>query len=310
MADLTKFMRLLQLISALRRPSGADKLRFCRQHDLSPRTFDRHIAMLREAGFSIQSHQGKYKVHSAQHFHVEDYLHFTLEETEVIREAMEHMNSDHPLGKSIWDKLYLMADLYGPAEQFHYLSFPGKVRCIREAMESGKRVILKKYWGAEHDKPEDREIEPVALLQYHQYVEAYDVDRQDMRMFRLSRAESVQSSKKKQTHQAHHKARKTDPFLRTGPAFQVVLKLSPRARNLLLDEVEISPDQLTQLSNGWWQFTGEMRGLEGIGRFILGLPKEIDIQAPEALKSYVKQQWTLATEPHEHTPSTPPQSPI
>lgn len=298
MADLTKFMRLLQLISALRRPSGADKIRFCQQHDLSPRTFDRHIAMLREAGFSIQSHQGKYKVHSAQHFHIEDYLHFTLEETEVIREAMEHMDSDHPLGKSIWDKLYLMADLFGPSEQFHYLSFPGKVRCIREAMETQRRVILKKYWGAEHDKPEDREIEPVALLQYHQYVEAFDVDRQEMRMFRLSRAESVQISRKKQTHQVRHKARKTDPFLLTGQAFEVVLELSPRARNLLLDEVEISPDQLRPLPNGWWSFTGEMRGVEGIGRFILGLSNEVVVQSPEALKTYVRQQCEMAAIHH------------
>jgi predicted DNA-binding transcriptional regulator YafY len=309
MADLTKFMRLLQLISALRRPSGADKQRFCQQHDLSPRTFDRHIAMLREAGFSIQSQQGKYKVHSAQHFHVEDYLHFTLEETEVIREAMEHMDSDHPLGKSIWDKLYLMADLFGPSEQFHYLSFPGKVRCIREAMETQRRVILKKYWGAEHDKPEDREIEPVALLQYHQYVEAFDVDRQEMRMFRLSRAESVQISRKKQTHQSRHKARKTDPFLLTGPAFQVVLELSPRARNLLLDEVEISPDQLRPLTNGWWSFTGEMRGVEGIGRFILGLSNEVVVQSPEALKTYVRQQCEMAAI-HHGMPKETPQSPI
>lgn len=293
MADLTKFLRLLQLISALRRPSGADKLRFCSQHDLSPRTFDRHIALLREAGFSIHSSQGKYKVHSAQHFHIEDFLHFTLEETEVIREAMEHMNSDHPLAKSIWDKLYLMADLHGPSERFHYLSFPGKVRGIREAMKGQKRIILKKYWGAEHDQPEDREIEPVALLQYHQYVEAFDVDRQEMRMFRLSRAEAVQLSKKKQTFQHLHKPRKTDPFLLTGQPFQVDILLSPRARNLLLDEVEISSDQLTHLPNGWWQFTGEMRGLEGIGRFILGLPQEVVIQAPEALKNYVQQQARL-----------------
>lgn len=290
MSELNKLLRTFQLLNQLQRKQGCDKESFSTAHGISTRTFDRYIRLLRTAGFSIIFHRGRYFLQSAssQNLH-DEYLHFSLDEAGLLQKAMELLGDNSPLAISVCKKLNFLTDSEKPQKGDRFLTLPGKIRAIREAIRTGRRVKLKNYQPADADKPIDREIEPAEFLHYHQYVEAFDPGKMEMRMFRISRAESVQLLRKKQKFRHLHTVRPTDPFLLTGQPFDVELLMSNRARILLLDEVELNENyQWKRIGENQWLFSGEMRAFEGIGRFILGLPGEIQILKPEGLQQYVQ----------------------
>src|SRR5690606_36217716 len=135
------------------------------------------------------------------------------------------------------------------------------------------RVKLKNYQPADADKPIDREIEPAESLHYHQYVEAFDPGKMEMRMFRISRAESVQLLRKKQKFRHLHTVRPTDPFLLTGQPFDV-----ERNEN----------NRCIPFGENHRLYSGVMLAFDGIDRFIHVLPVEIQILNPVGLQQYVQ----------------------
>jgi hypothetical protein len=68
----------------------------------------------------------------------------------------------------------------------------------------------------------------------------------------------------------------------------VVLMLSLRAYNLLIEEYPLAEQYITSTDDNSWQFKAKVCGFEGIGRFCMGLSDEIKIVEPETLKQYIK----------------------
>ncbi|PSR02132.1 MAG: hypothetical protein BRD50_07625 [Bacteroidetes bacterium SW_11_45_7] len=68
------------------------------------------------------------------------------------------------------------------------------------------------------------------------------------------------------------------------PVAEVHLKLSPRAANLLKEEFPAA--------TAIWR--GEVKGFEGVGRFVLGFPGEVEALAPQRLIDYLHEKRSLA----------------
>jgi proteasome accessory factor C len=81
-----------------------------------------------------------------------------------------------------------------------------------------------------------------------------------------------------------------DVFGLTGDAWMdVKLKLSPLAYNLLVEEFPLAKQFAKRRKEGTF-FVGPVRHWKGIGRFVLGLPGEIEVIAPEELRAYLKER--------------------
>ncbi|MCB0585278.1 MAG: WYL domain-containing protein, partial [Phaeodactylibacter sp.] len=131
-------------------------------------------------------------------------------------------------------------------------------------------------------------LEPVEFMQGYTYLWAYDLDKQGYRQFKLDRIGEVEVLDDPVT--GEHESHALDLFGWTGPAWLPVrLRLSSYAQNLLLEEY---PDArpFVRTFKGQAIFDGMVRDWRGIGRFVLGLPGEVEVVEPEAFRAYLRER--------------------
>ena len=73
----------------------------------------------------------------------------------------------------------------------------------------------------------------------------------------------------------------------------VKLRMHLIAKNLLLEEYPLAEKEVYQDADGIWYYEGDVRGMDGVGRFVLGLPAYIDVLEGEALKEYLSEQTAI-----------------
>ena len=73
------------------------------------------------------------------------------------------------------------------------------------------------------------------------------------------------------------------------PVETVRLRLTLRAKNLLAEEFPLAGLQVARDKNGWY-WEGGVNALEGVGRFVLGLPREVSIEKGRKLREWVKEE--------------------
>ena len=60
------------------------------------------------------------------------------------------------------------------------------------------------------------------------------------------------------------------------PIEYVKLKLAFRAKNLMVEEFPVTEYEVYQVKRNWF-WEGDVNAIEGIGRFVMGLAKEITV---------------------------------
>ena len=86
-----------------------------------------------------------------------------------------------------------------------------------------------------------------------------------------------------------------DMFGMTGPVWlPVALRLTARAYRLLVEEHAaarsyVLPDPVPASDLGY-RFRGEVRSYLGIGRFVLGLPTEIEVVEPTTFRAFLREK--------------------
>jgi hypothetical protein len=63
----------------------------------------------------------------------------------------------------------------------------------------------------------------------------------------------------------------------SAPRYSVTILLTLRARNLMIEEFPLSRKHIRWYAKRMWRFHAQVCALEGIGRFVLGLPEDVQI---------------------------------
>jgi hypothetical protein len=66
----------------------------------------------------------------------------------------------------------------------------------------------------------------------------------------------------------------------------VTLKMTLKAKNLLIEEYPLSSKYISYDGKSWW-FKGNVKDLAGVGRFVIGLADQIDVIDSPALINYL-----------------------
>lgn len=87
-----------------------------------------------------------------------------------------------------------------------------------------------------------------------------------------------------------HERRPIDSFRMSGngyPIEHIKLKLTLRAKDLLTEEYPVTETEVYQVKRTWlWE--GDVNAFEGIGRFVLGLHREVAIREGAKLRAWVR----------------------
>lgn len=272
MAPQAKLLRLLKIISLLSGKQRYTIRKLAEIIEINERSIYRYLKLLEVAGFIIdKDFHGNYFIHQS----LEAKIHpvFTADELVLMRQ-IAGVNK-HPLMGSILQKLYESSELPPVKEMIAKARLSQLVDNLKQCISAKRQVLIKHYHSAESGNISDRLIEPLSIESDFSTLSAFDVNAQITKLFKLERMGQLIPLDQFWKFEEHHEKLERDIFGMSGKSsFWVKLEISLRAYNLLREEYPATIDHLIKEDDSFF-FFGPVRGYEGIGRFILGLPGEI-----------------------------------
>lgn len=284
MNDHQKLWRLFRLLRILSQPPYRTVKQLASMLECSTKTVYRYLSFLEEVGYQIdKKSDDRYFMHMEVPKELQSLV--DVEEAGYLQDLLWQTPAGHPLRDRLLHKLneqYLLRPL---VQSLHNFRAYDHIKLLSEAIERGIQVQVENYFSAESGL-RTRCVEPVEFLQEYTYVWVFDLDKADYRQLKVERIGSITLLEHKATKK--HLSRATDLFGWTGDELKnVKLKLSRLAHRLLLEEFPESRPYMHTEEQQWF-FDGYARDWRGIGRFILGLPGEIEVLEPTALRDYLR----------------------
>lgn len=289
--DQPKIERLLRLMKMM---SGninytidelADKL------GTSYRSIYRYIDTFKESGFVVEKlHGNVYKLGKMPRTYVDlkNLIYFSEEEAYIVNSLINSLDSTNMLKTNLKKKLSAVYNSTSIVNYVQKKELAEHIELLGQAIREKKRVILKSYESSHSHEVSDRFIEPFEFTTNCIDVWGYDLEKKENRVFKISRIGRVSLLDDSWCNEERHEKSKTDCFrISSFEQSRVKLELSIMAKNLLIEEYPLAEKDIRKEGDKWILET-MVSGMEGVGRFFLGLAHEIKILESDELKEYTR----------------------
>lgn len=289
--DQPKIERLLRLMKMM---SGninytidelADKL------GTSYRSIYRYIETFKESGFVVEKlHSNVYKLGKMPRTYVDlkSLIYFSEEEAYIVNSLINSLDSTNMLKTNLKKKLSAVYNSTSIVNYVQKKELAEHIELLGQAIREKKRVILKSYESSHSHEVSDRFIEPFEFTTNCIDVWGYDLEKKENRVFKISRIGRVSLLDDSWCNEERHEKSKTDCFrISSFAQSRVKLELSIMAKNLLIEEYPLAEKDIRKEGDKWILET-MVSGMEGVGRFFLGLAHEIKILESDELKEYTR----------------------
>ena len=258
--------------------------------ETSYRSIYRYIDTFKEVGFAVEKiHGNVYRlVKMPSPFKdISKLVYFSDEEARILCSLIENLDSTNALKHSLYKKLAAIYDLTSIREFTGSKSNAGCIQALGNAMEEKKKVVLKNYASANSGEVRDRRVEPFGFTNNHLEVWAYDCEKEDCRLFKITRIDWVDILTENWSHEGKHHRKTIDAFhMCSDGSIPVKFELSLRAKSLLLEEFPLAEEGLRE-KDGKWFYEGTVGRLEGVGRFCIGLAGDVKVKDSPELEAYI-----------------------
>ena len=286
---IERMLRMMQLLSSNTKYT-LDEL--ARKLDLSKRSLFRYIDTFKNAGFAVQRiDEGVYKMttYNKEFSDLSQLVYFSEEEAIVISHLIENLDGTNALKAGLKQKL---AAVYDATSISDYIDNKGKseeIETLANAVKGKKQVALTGYASSHSGKDKDYIVEPYKFTKDFVDIIAFDTATGVNKVFKISRVKDVRMLEGWQFEDKHEE-QPIDSFRMSGsPLEHVRLKLTLRAKNLLTEEYPVTGVEVTQVKRSWF-WEGDVNSLEGIGRFVLGLPQDVSVEEGPRLKAWLAEK--------------------
>ena len=282
-----KILRVLQLISLLKK-EPAKSIRFLSGIlESTDRTVYRYLDLVKELGFELQKDQNnKFLIIGNDDFET---VSFSNEEASLLRDLVLSTGKESKLKDTLLKKIYLQSELAIQGNQILRANIGKMVTKINTAIKENKRILLKSYHSINTQKISDRVIEPISLTDNYNSICGFEIETKTNKYYNLERITEVILLNEQQEFQKLHQLDKMDVFgfsKLNGKRFRVELTLTLKAYILLKEEYPkigkyIKKDKNSDIYN----LKIEVNNPKPITRFILGLKEDIAVTGS---KSFLK----------------------
>lgn len=164
---------------------------------------------------------------------------------------------------------------------------------VYEARNSKKRVLLKEY--TSHTGVGDHEVEVFKVFPESKCILAYDTKSRDVRLFKSTRWKDARITDKNCTQSSVSAKRDLQPdifgfvFDPSKTSFKVDVALTNYGAILLREEYPASEGAISASGKRDfpWTLSTEVNTLDGVARFVRGLPNECHVDPDSVLASYL-----------------------
>ncbi len=311
---ITRILRLIVLLSG-NRIFTVDEL--AKELQTSQRTIYRYIDTFKEAGFAVEKVDDyKYRLVSigkgVKDLH--NIVYFSPEEAFIVNRLIDSLDPSNSLKRELKKKLSAIYDKTSIAEFTDRPSSAKKVQTLVEAIQDKMAVRLIDYSSSNSGKTADHLVEPFEMTSNYAGVWAYDLTDKKNKRFIVLRMGDVEKTKTPWAYSLDHHSLPMDVFRFHGEnEYHVVLRLNTLAKNLLIEEYPLAEkglyaqdgsmmEQVVVLQDAFelpshdmenedeefWIWDGMVRGLDGVGRFVMGLEGNIEVMEGDELIEYLK----------------------
>lgn len=289
--DQPKIERLLRLMKMMagNRNYTVDEL--ADRLGISYRSIYRYIDTFKDSGFVVEKlHSNVYRLGKMPKGFVDlkNLIYFSEEEAYIINSLINGLDSTNLLKTNLKKKL---SAVYNSTSIINYVQRPElseHVELLGEAMRGKKKVILKAYESSHSKETSDRFIEPFEFTTNCIDIWGYDLEKKQNRVFKISRIGKVCLLDDDWTREDKHEKSRTDCFrISSFSQTPVKLELSIMAKNLLLEEYPLAEQDIRREGDKWILET-LVSGMEGVGRFVIGLAHEVKVIDSPELERYIQ----------------------
>ncbi len=267
--------------------------------DTSERNVYRYFNKIESAGFYID----RSDKHGKRRYRLSDFdsnnasirklLHFSDEELTLLFNMLDDFEATTPVKENLIKKLHTIYNVkvLNRREKRGDLN---KIKSIGEAIEKKLAIAIKNYRSSHSKTISDRIVEPFEFLEDYAGVWCYDIADNRNKQFRISRMGNVELTNRKWKFEQSHNTPFVDAFRMSAQCAigTVEATLSLKAYNLICEEFPLTHEFIIQKGNQYL-LNIPIADFHGIGRFILGLPGEIEVLGPEEFKVFLKNKITL-----------------
>lgn len=293
MAEDKSVLRILSLLSLLHRDMYWSVDRLAQRFGTTKRTIYRDLKDLEQMHYVlVKDDQNMYKIASGPQtgwmpeFDPDEYIY--------LRAHVAAIKPDHPLRNSILQKINenIQVPMIGGMVARQWTN--NILEIIQEAMHDKVCVKLVDYYSLRSDTVSDRIIEPVRFIRGMRYVLGIERDSQQVRQYKIDRMGGAVKLKMKIIHQPDFSTWGVDDFYMNGyRSTKVILGLTQRAASLLCEEYGVKQESLIKQEHKLFPYRYEapVYGMEGVGRFVMGLIDQVKVYGPERLKTYLRKKY-------------------
>jgi proteasome accessory factor C len=288
-AKLDRMLRMLMFIAGF----GKSLKDISDHFEISERTVYRYLDTFRNSGFIISQKNAYYNVdkQSPSLKALNDLLHFTEEEAYILEKAIHSIDDTNLFKTNLIKKLYSVYDFERLPASIIKHENAGKVHNIINGIKDKRQIILRQYSSANSSIIRDRLVEAFGFTTNYISVWCYEPESKKNKLFKTSRIGSVTIIDKSWQFESEHKEGLIDVFrISTYEKIPVKFELSLRAQNLLIEEYPLTEKYIRKIDESLYLFDGWVCNLEGVARFIMGLPCEVRIISPNSLKQHIKEK--------------------
>ncbi len=293
MADQAKFQKMLEILLVLDCRYGRPIHEIAERFGISERTVYRYMDTFKQVGFVIENNSGFFKINKEESTSqdISQLLHFTEEEAFILSKAIHAIEDGSELKGKLAKKLYSLYDFDRVIYAITRKEETENIFNLIQAIKQQRQVVLKAYKSGHGKDIRDRVVEPIDFTVNYLGVWCYDTEDRCNKIFKTSRIQEVVVLDEGWQFKPEHQKGIMDIFrMQSFEPVPIQLKLSILACNLLQEEFPLSEKYIKPLGKNSYLLTTDVGNFLGVGRFILGLPDEVEVVYPQGLKDYLNEK--------------------
>lgn len=289
--DQPKIERLLRLMKMMSGNINYTIDELAEKLGTSYRSIYRYIGTFKESGFVVEKlHSNVYKLGRMPRAYVDlkSLIYSSEEEAYILNSLINSLDSTNTLKTNLKRKLSAVYNSTNMVNLTQKKEMSEHIEILGQAMREKKMVTLKSYESAHSHEISDRFIEPFEFTANYIDVWGYDLEKEENRVFKISRIGRVIPLDDSWEYEQRHEKSRTDCFrISSFEQTPIKLGLSIMAKNLLIEEYPLAEKDLKREGDKWVLDT-MVSGMEGVGRFVIGLANEIEVIDSPELETYIK----------------------
>lgn len=290
MLNQVKILRVLQLISLLKKPPSKTIKSIASIFNNTDRTIYRYLDLISELGFDLQKDENNryYIIGDIEN----DANNFTADEANLLKELVLKSANKNKLKDSILKKLYLQSEVSIQGNNLLNAHLGKIIDTISTALVNNKQIKLKNYHSVSSALISDRIVEPIKFTENYTSLCAFEPKSMENKYFKVDRISDVEILKADCKYQDKHKYSHPDAFgyavSNEVEQYDIDLRLSLRAYILIKEEYPMVNNFLKhETGKNTYRLKLKVNNPKPVLRFIMGLLDDIEVLGSFEFQEYL-----------------------